>query len=171
MIEIERKFLVRNTAWETPLSSHRIEQGYLFISRERSLRVRRSDDAYNINLKVKADGLARHEIETGIDAEQGQKMLDQLCVEKTIKKNRHLVTYEGKTWEIDVFDDANAGLIVAEIELSAEDESFGLPPWIGPEVTDDTRFLNTSLSQMPFCEWNLSYQELLDEVGDSREWH
>lgn len=168
MIEIERKFLVRSTAWEAPLSSHRIEQGYLFISAERSLRVRRSDDAYNINLKIKTDGLARHEIETGIDAEQGQMMLDQLCIEKAIKKTRHLVPYKGKIWEIDVFDDANTGLIVAEIELSTEDESFALPPWVGPEVTDDPRFLNTSLSKMPFCEWNLSYQALLDKVGGSR---
>jgi CYTH domain-containing protein len=70
---------------EKALSSHRIEQGYLFISTQRSLPARRSDDAYNINLKVKADGLARHEVETEIDAEQGQKMLDQLCVEKAIK--------------------------------------------------------------------------------------
>ena len=83
------------------------------------------------------------------------------------KKIRHLVVYVGKTCEIDVFDEANTGLIVAEIELSAGDESFLLPPWIGPEVSDDTRFLNTSLSRMPFCEWNLSYQELLDEMGDS----
>ncbi len=87
---------------------------------------------------------------------------------RLLKKTCHLVIHEGKTWEVDVFDDANTGLIVAEVELSAEDESFVMPPWIGPEVTDDAHFLNTSLSQMPFCEWNLSYQELLDAVGDSR---
>ena len=161
MIEIERKFLVRDTGWTQPLTSRRIEQGYLFIEEDRTLRVRRSDDDYSVTLKVQIEGLSRHEIETDIDSEQGQKMLDQLCVLPPICKTRHEVLHEGKTWEIDVFDGVNEGLIVAEIELSSEDEAFVLPSWAGPEISDDNRFLNAVLSQHPFSEWGVTYQELL----------
>jgi len=160
MIEIERKFLVMNTEWGTPSSSYRIEQGYLFIDEDRSMRIRRSGDSYILCLKAKAGGISRHEIETDIDSKQGQAMLDGLCVQPAIRKTRHEVLFEGKVWEVDVFDGANEGLIVAEIELSSEEETFARPAWVGPEVTDDTRFLNTKLSTHPFGEWGASYAEL-----------
>jgi adenylate cyclase len=160
MIEIERKFLVLTTDWGTPSTSRRIEQGYLFIAEDRSMRIRRSGDQYILSLKVRIDNLARHEIETDIDAKQGQAMLDGLCVGPSIQKIRHEVPFEDKIWEIDVFDGANAGLIVAEIELSSAADTFVLPSWVGPEVTDDPRFLNTSLSGHPFGEWGVSYAEL-----------
>ena len=119
MIEIERKFLVRDINWGQPLSNRRIEQGYLFIGEDRTM--------------------------------------------PPILKTRHVVVFGGKNWEIDVFDGASAGLIVAEIELESEEESFALPPWIGPEVTDDDRFFNAALAQTPFLEWGISYAELLAE--------
>ena len=127
------------------------------------MRIRRSGDSYILSLKVQADGIGRHEIETDIDIKQGQAILDGLCVGPAIQKTRHEVLFEGKLWEIDVFDGANAGLIVAEIELSSEDESFARPAWIGPEVTDDSRFLNTALSVRPFREWGVSYADLRAE--------
>ncbi|MEX2617219.1 MAG: CYTH domain-containing protein [Alphaproteobacteria bacterium] len=163
MIEIERKFLVRDMDFGTQRSSRRIEQGYLFSTPERNLRVRRSGDDYTLTLKVRAGGISRHEIETAIDAEQGQRMLDLLCVGQPIRKTRHIVDHAGKTWEIDVFDGANAGLVVAEIELSSEGEAFEMPPWAGPEVTDDARFLNAELSRNPFCDWGVTYAALLAE--------
>ena len=163
MIEIERKYLVLNSEWGTPSSSHRIEQGYLFVTEDRSMRIRRSGNSYVLALKVKADNISRHEIETDIDTKQGQAMLDGLCVGPAVQKTRHEVLFEGKVWEIDVFDGSNAGLVVAEIELSSEDEQITLPSWVGPEVTDDTRFLNTALSAHPFREWGISYADLLTE--------
>ncbi len=166
MLEIERKFLVRNTSWEEPVSSHRIEQGYLFIAADRTMRIRRSDGTYTLTLKVQAEGLARHEIETEIDAGKGQALLDGLCVKPPIRKTRHVVIHKNKTWEIDIFDGANAGLIVAEIELTSEDEAFERPRWIGPEVTDDSRFFNAALSGRPFSEWGLSYADLLAEITE-----
>lgn len=169
MIEIERKFLVRDMDFGSPRSSHRIEQGYLFNTPKRNLRIRRSGDVFILTLKVQAGGIARHEIETGIDAEQGQRMLDLLCVGQPIKKTRHIVDYAGKSWEIDVFDGANAGLVVAEIELSSADEAFETPPWAGPEVTDDARFLNAELSRNPFCDWGVTYAALLAEKDSSRQ--
>ncbi len=169
MIEIERKFLVRDMNWGEPLSSRRIEQGYLFIADDRNMRIRRSGDQYILTFKVRAGGLSRYEIETDIDATQGQLMLDKLCVGQVIRKTRHVVPYAGKTWEIDVFDGANAGLVVAEIELSAEDEFFEVPSWAGPEVTSDTRFFNATLSRTPFAEWGLSYPELLSEKNGTQD--
>lgn len=168
MIEIERKFLVRATDWPTPTASRRIEQGYLFITDERNMRIRRSGDDYTLTLKVQGEGLGRHEIETAIDAEQGQVLLDRLCVAPPIRKTRHIVSVDGKEWEIDVFDGANAGLIVAEIELASEDEAFARPAWLGPEVTDDPRFFNAALAGTPFSEWGVSYAELLVEKAGAQ---
>jgi len=165
-MEIERKFLVRATEWTVPLSTQQIEQGYIFIGDGRNMRVRRAGDEYLLTLKVRAEGIGRHEIECPIDAAQGQLILDQLCVSRVIRKTRYVVNYSGSTWEIDVFDGANAGLVVAEIELSAEDEAFAKPPWLGPEVTSDERFFNDSLSQRPFEEWQMTYSELLAETDE-----
>lgn len=163
MIEIERKFLVRDKSWGTPLSSRRIEQGYLFIDDDRSMRIRRSGDSYTLTLKVAGGGLARHEIETHIEPGKGQFLLEKLCVEPPLLKTRLVVYFGGKNWEIDVFDGANAGLIVAEIELSSEEEPFALPSWAGPEVTDDNRFFNAALAKTPFSEWGVPYAALLAE--------
>jgi adenylate cyclase len=163
MLEIERKFLVRGTDWGPVLSSRPMQQGYVFVADDRSLRVRRAGDAYTLTLKVSAEGIGRHEIELPVDPEEGQLILDRLCTGETVRKTRHIVEHAGKTWEIDVFEGANAGLIVAEIELGAEDERFALPPWIGPEVTGQTRMLNAALSQRPFRDWGLSYDALLAE--------
>jgi len=129
MIEIERKFLVRNMGWRDTISSCRIEQGYLFINDDRNLRIRCIGAVYTLTLKVNGDGLARYEFETDIDAEHG--------------------------------------LIVAEIELIAEDEAFKFPAWIGPEVTDDTRYFNAALTSFPFSEWGVSYADLLSSASQN----
>ncbi len=163
MLEIERKFLVRDAAWGTPRSSRKILQGYVFIGAERNLRVRYTNDSYLLTLKVRSEGISRHEIEFPIDAEKGRFILDKLCINPVIEKTRHVVEYEGKTWEVDEFEGANSGLVVAEIELSAVDENFLHPSWLGPEVTDDDRFFNACLSERPFESWGMTYRELLSE--------
>jgi adenylate cyclase len=164
-MEIEHKFLVKSTDWGVPLSSRYIEQGYVFIGSDRNMRVRRTGDKYIMALKVRTGGIGRHEIEFEIDAPQGQSILDQLCVSQVIRKTRHVVEYRGSTWEIDVFDGANAGLLLAEIELSFEGQAFAKPPWLGPEVTGDERFFNDYLSRYPFEDWQTTYEDLLAEVG------
>ncbi|MDP6951277.1 MAG: adenylate cyclase, partial [Alphaproteobacteria bacterium] len=118
---------------------------------------------YSMALKVGTGSMTRHEVEFPIDAEKGQRMLDLLCVEPPIQKTRHVIAFAGKDWEVDVFDGANGGLIVAEVELTSEDEHIALPPWLGPEVTGDARFFNAALSQAPFSGWGLSYEDLLAE--------
>lgn len=161
MIEIERKFLVRDLDWDQSASQSRLEQGYLFNEPERNLRIRRDGERYILTLKARIDNRSRHEIETDIDAAQGQQMLDHLCVGRVIRKVRHLVEHAGKTWEVDVFEGDNEGLVVAEIELSSADEAFTAPAWLGKEVTDDPRFTNAELSKKPFCDWGVTYAELL----------
>ena len=168
MIEIERKFLVRSTNWGEVKDMLKLEQGYLFISPERNMRVRRTGDAYEMTLKVQGQGLARHEINTPIAPEKGQKILDELCVESPIQKTRHIFEYMGKVWEVDVFEGANAGLILAEVELESETEAVDLPPWIGPEVTEDDRFFNSALSGNPFGEWGIGYEDLVRSLDQEK---
>jgi adenylate cyclase len=164
MIEIERKFLVKNTAWGTPTSTHRIEQGYMFLGEDRNMRIRRSDEIYSTALKISIDPLTRYEFESEIEPAQGRVMLAELCVSRPVKKTRYLISHHAMMWEVDVFDGSNAGLIVAEIELPSADKSFDTPPWVGPEVSDDKRFANAALSQTPFCDWGLTYQELVSQI-------
>jgi adenylate cyclase len=127
------------------------------------MRVRRVGERYILTLKVGAGGLARHEIEWDAAPSDGRQILDHLCLGEVVTKTRHLVEHAGKIWEIDVFDGANAGLIVAEIELTAENEAFEKPAWLGPEVTNDGRFYNASLSTAPFEGWGVSYAAVLTE--------
>ena len=164
-LEIEHKFLVRSTDWGVPRASLRIEQGYLFIGPDRNLRVRRTGDSYSLTLKVRATGATRYEIETPVDAVQGGLALEKLCVAPPVLKTRHLVEHDGDTWEVDVFEGANAGLILAEIELAAEGQAFAHPPWLGPEVTGDSRFMNESLASQPFGGWGIGYAALVAEVA------
>lgn len=164
-LEIERKFLVRSTDWGSPISSRPIEQGYLFIGPDRNLRVRRTDENYVLTLKVRADGIGRHEIETPIGSLQGRLALTKLCVAPPLSKVRHVVEHASSIWEIDVFEGANAGLTLAEIELTSEDQAFERPGWLGPEVTGDGRFRNDYLARHPFTGWGISYQALLDQFA------
>jgi adenylate cyclase len=56
-------------------------------------------------------------------------------------------------WEVDVFEGANAGLVVAELELADEHEAFPRPAWLGDEVSDDPRYYNMNLAQVPYTQW------------------
>lgn len=164
-LEIERKFLVRGTDWGPPRSTTDIAQGYLMLAPDRSLRIRRKGDRYILTFKAAAGGGARHEFEYEVPPADGQAMLARLCTEPPIEKRRHDVDYAGLLWEIDVFTGANAGLIVAEVELDAPDAPVTLPPWAGPEVTDDPRFYNANLYTHPFTRWGVDYSGLLTELA------
>ena len=154
-VEIERKFLVANDSWRAAVKKHGdYRQGYLAsMVGNSSVRVRITDEHANLNIKSMTLGVTRQEYEYEIPLQDAREMLDKLCVGPVIKKTRHLVDYGNHTWEIDVFDGDNAGLIVAEIELGAEDEAFELPAWAGKEVSDDKRYYNVCLAQHPYKEW------------------
>jgi len=155
--EIERKYLVLGDAWRgATASSRRIRQGYLSLDPERIVRVRASDDRAHIAVKGTTAGVTRDEYEYEIPLDHARELLDRMCIEPTIEKTRHEVDACGKRWEIDEFAGANAGLVVAEVELSAADERIALPEWVGEEVSGDPRYFNAALVQSPWRGWGQS---------------
>ena len=153
-LEIERKFLVEK--WPQPFDTkYSIYQAYLATSTT-TVRVRMTDrngdrEAF-LTIKGAARGIARAEFEYPIPYDDAAAMLT-LAVGTPIEKARHIVTFADHSWEVDVFHGANAPLVVAEIELDREDETFAIPSWLGLEVTHDKRYLNAYLAQNPFNTW------------------
>ena len=134
--EIERKFLLRDESWrESANGGTRFRQGYLIGAQRASVRVRIEGEQANLNIKSATLGIQRQEYEYPIPLEEAEELLDTLCEQPQIIKTRYLVPYGKHTWEIDVFSGDNEGLVVAEVELGAEDEAFEHPPWIGEEVS------------------------------------
>ena len=156
MHEIERKFLVTSTAFkEEAQTATRITQGYLSTDPERTVRVRIKGDKGFLTIKGKSNdsGTTRIEVEEEITIAKAEILL-KLCLPGVIDKTRYEVPQGNHTWEIDDFHGSNEGLIIAEIELSAEDEIFNKPQWIGKEMTGDKRFYNSQLSKNPYSEWS-----------------
>ena len=152
-VEIERKFLLASDTWRAEvLRSEHMDQGYLGGERA-SVRVRIAGSAAFLNIKSQQRGTTRLEFEYPLPLEDARQMLDQLALPGRIAKQRHYVCHAGHLWEIDEFHGDNAGLVVAEIELQAEDEVFLRPAWLGREVTDDLRYYNAALAQQPYCSW------------------
>ena len=153
--EIERKFLVKGDFLGEVYESHHIVQGYLNSAKGRTVRIRIKEDKAYITVKGPSEdgGLSRFEWEKEIPAEDAEKLLE-LAEPTPIEKTRHFVRSSGShPWEIDVFEGANAGLVIAEIELDAADEPISKPAWLGEEVTGDRRYYNSWLSNHPFTTW------------------
>lgn len=153
-VEIERKFLVRGSSWKQDSETLSIRQGYFASSAKGVVRIRRQEQRGFLTIKGRIEGLTRTELEYEIPVEDAETLLS-MCEGRLIEKTRHVVFHAGKKWEIDVFEGLNAGLVVAEIELEAEDEPFERPQWLGEEVSADRRYSNSSLSRRPYSEWNL----------------
>jgi adenylate cyclase len=152
--EIERKFLVRSDAWRAHAHhQQRLQQGYLASSERGSVRVRIGGDAAYLNIKGATVGPSRLEFEYAVPLEDAQQILRELCRRPIIEKTRYLVQHRDQEWEIDVFEGDNAGLVVAEIELEAEDQTVAIPDWAGEEVTNDARYYNSNLAITPFSRW------------------
>lgn len=154
-LEIEHKFLLANDAWRPFIEkSVHYKQGYLSNSPLSSVRVRISNTQAWLNIKSATIGTHRQEFEYEIPLLDADDLLDTLCHKPLVEKIRHFVHYDQHLWEIDEFMGDNAGLLVAEIELSQIGESFTKPDWIGEEVTDDLRYYNNNLSRYPYKDWN-----------------
>jgi len=153
-IEIERKFLVRDDAWKVMAQQQGkiLKQGYLNSHRDRTVRVRVAGDKAYITVKGIAHGAIRAEYEYEIPVSDAEELL-RMCEQIPIEKTRYYLPQEKHTWEIDVFHGQNQGLILAEIELDCEFEEIFIPGWVGDEVTDDIRYYNSYLSNMPYCKW------------------
>jgi CYTH domain-containing protein len=151
--EIERKFLVSGEFRQDSPESYRIMQGYICSDPDRTVRVRVRGDKGFLTIKGQSseDGLSRFEWEKEIPVSEALELMN-LCVSGVIDKTRYLVPYGGHTYEVDVFHGANEGLVLAEIELSDELETFEKPSWLGEEVTGDVRYYNSMLSLHPFSK-------------------
>ena len=154
-LEIERKFLVKNNDFKKVYYQKKaIKQGYLNSDKNRTIRVRIADNTAFITIKGKSNkaGTTRFEWEKKIDKKEAEQLL-LLCEPSIIDKTRFLVKKGKHTFEIDEFYGDNNGLIVAEIELTFENESFKKPLWLGKEVTGDLKYYNSSLSKIPYKDW------------------
>ena len=155
MIEIERKFLVTSEAFKSLAhSKHTIAQGYLNSNPERTVRIRIRGESGFLTIKGKGSetGMTRFEWETEISLLEAKPLL-ALCEKGVIHKTRYEVKVGKHVYEVDVFSDDNQGLIIAEIELTSENETFEMPDWLGKEVTNDYRYYNAYLSKNPFKYW------------------
>lgn len=150
-IEIERKFLVNKQLWEKNGHASNYQQAYL-AKGGCTLRVRITDEDSFITIKGPTVGFSREEFEYSIPKEDAKELM-KLALYPPIKKVRYKEEIDGKVWEVDEFFGTNEGLIVAEIELTSELETFTLPHWIGREVTGLSRYNNAALSRRDFGQW------------------
>ena len=150
-VEIERKFLVVGDAWRAA-PAELYSQGYLNRDKLRTVRVRIAGEEAFLTIKGESVGARRAEFEYPIPLWDARELLT-LCEQPLVEKKRRKILHEGFIWEVDEFLGENLGLVVAEIELPAEDTSFERPEWVGEEVTEDARYFNSKLSRTPFSRW------------------
>ncbi len=152
--EIEHKFLIRDDRWRTLVErSVRMWQGYLTSDARCSVRVRVAGGQGFLNIKSGTLGIQRSEYEYPIPLAEAEEILDALCEKPLLEKTRHFVHFGDHLWEIDEFAGANAGLIVAELELDRPDEPFARPDWLGEDVSQDIRYYNSQLARHPYNTW------------------
>ncbi len=152
--EIERKFLVQNDLWrDQVIEESRLQQGYLANQNNASIRVRTANGRAWLNIKSATMGIRRLEFEYEIPLEDAEQILQEIAQQPFIDKIRYKVKCGDHVWDLDVFEGANNGLVVAEVELGTEDEAFEMPQWAGAEVSGDPRYYNVNLVQHPYRDW------------------
>lgn len=156
MQEIERKFLVNNLQFkEEAVDSFEIAQGFLNTHPERTVRVRIKGNKGFLTIKGKSNeaGTTRFEWEKPITIEEAKQLL-QLCEKGIIEKTRYNIPKGNHVFEVDEFFGENTGLIIAEVELHHENETYEIPTWLGKEVTGQTQYYNSQLSKKPYKNWH-----------------
>ncbi|HEY8402598.1 MAG TPA: CYTH domain-containing protein [Cytophagaceae bacterium] len=152
-IEIERKFLVLNDTYKSKGEKSYYKQGYLVSDETKTVRVRIADEKAYLTIKSKPVGTARAEYDYEIPVSDAQYMLDHLCEKPLVEKYRYKLQVQDLVWEVDEFLGDNEGLVVAEVELSREDQAIELPEWVGREVTGEVRYYNSQLIKKPYKSW------------------
>jgi adenylate cyclase len=152
-VEIERKFLLAGDGWRALGAPVLLRQGYLSSDPARVVRVRVEGEHACMTIKGKSVGATRGEWEYPIPLADANELLERLCEQPIVEKYRRRIDFAGNTWEVDEFLGANEGLVLAEIELGAEDQLFDKPEWIGDDVTGDRRYYNSNLVRHPFSSW------------------
>ena len=152
--EIERKFLVTGEFKSQAFAQSRIVQGYISSARGRTVRVRIRDGKGYLTIKGASDasGISRYEWEKEIPFQEAEELM-RLCEPGVIDKIRYLVRSGIHVFEVDEFYGENEGLVIAEVELSAADEDYLKPSFIGQEVTGDVRYYNSHLMKKPYSTW------------------
>ena len=153
-LEIERKFLLADETWRGIAEAIPYRQGYLSTHPGATVRVRTVGDKGFLTVKGQSVGISRLEFEYEIPFTEANAMLDKLCSHTLIEEKRTKIAHEGFIWEIDEFFGENQGLLVAEIELEREEQVFIKPPWVGKEVSGDSRYFNSSLIKHPYKKWS-----------------
>jgi adenylate cyclase len=151
--EIERKFLVVSDDYKKLASGILLQQGFLSTVKERVVRVRTAGTKALLTIKGISKGAVRTEFEYEIPPEDAKVLLDEICEKPVIKKYRYTIPWGSLKWEVDEFLGENEGLIIAEIELEEENQTFEIPDWVGKEVTDDPKYYNSNLVKFPFSRW------------------
>ncbi|MBC3874245.1 CYTH domain-containing protein [Undibacterium flavidum] len=152
-IEIERKFLVVADDWKQLALPVFMRQGYLSSQPGRVVRVRIEDQSAVLTIKGKTTGISRGEWEYPIPLADAKELLDGLCEQPLIEKNRYRIAIDDVIWEVDEFFGENAGLVVAEVELYDAEQAFVKPAWVGVEVSHDHRYANANLFKHPYSHW------------------
>jgi adenylate cyclase len=153
--EIERKFLVKDDSWRASADAGtRILQGYLVSDPKITVRVRIRGEAAFLTIKGATAGIRRSEFEYPIPVDDAESMLREMAVSPVIEKIRYRLPCGAHVWDLDVFGGDNAGLVLAEVELDAEEAAFEMPDWAGQEVSGDPRYYNVNLARSPFRHWS-----------------
>ncbi|HHJ17188.1 MAG TPA: CYTH domain-containing protein [Gammaproteobacteria bacterium] len=153
-IEIERKFLVSDDSWRMQADDGVfLQQGYLASDRHSCVRVRLAAGQAWLAVKQAVSPIRRLEYEYPIPEQDARELLAGIDVQHAIGKTRYRVEHAGHVWELDVYTGANAGLVIAEIELDDEQEKFVRPSWLGEEVSDDPRYYDMNLASLPYPQW------------------
>lgn len=150
--EIERKFLVDTNLWDRSGKQVKMKQAYLTIEGDKVIRVRVANDKAFLTIKGNLSGITRDEFEYQIPVEDALVMLE-MKTGSVVAKTRYISEFEGKIWEVDVFEGDNFGLIIAEIELESENEQFEKPQWALDEVSTDVKYYNFNLATNPYSNW------------------
>jgi CYTH domain-containing protein len=153
--EIERKFLVKGDSWKDLGQGVLYRQGYLPTEAGVTVRVRLVGDRGFLTIKGVSTGYSRSEYEYPIPVEEAQEILDNLCDRPLIEKIRYKILQGDLIWEVDEFLGENQGLVIAEVELQAEDQIIDLPDWIDREVSDP-KYFNANLVKHPYTQWGIS---------------
>lgn len=158
--EIERKFLVQGDRWRDLATGVPYRQGYLTRGKDgNTIRIRIAGNQGFLTIKSKTTGFTRLEFEYPIPLADAVEMLEKLGDRPQIEKQRYRIPIGDFVWEVDEFFGENTGLIVAEIELNDEAQTFPLPEWISLEVTHASRYFNASLVDYPYSQWTAAEQQ------------
>ena len=135
--------------WRGRGEGKRYRQGYIVISRDATVRVRSGGGTAFLTIKgARAkNSLARPEYEYEIPSQDAERMLHTLCDGRVVEKTRYRISIGDVVWEVDEFHGKHSGLVIAEIELRYEAQTFDKPEWIGSEVTHDYRYYSGWLAQ------------------------